>query len=531
MKPSTSSRRRPLRVAYARISQETNALSALDTTIEDFRRAHLLPAHVLRWAVHPRGIEAGGFLRNAELTGFVREARRVAPDIELVPLLSAWCIPSGPLTRECFEDLMARLLAGLRNAGDLDGVYLCLHGAMGVSGLDLPRESSPEGEIVRRVREVIGPDIPLAASIDLHANVTPLLVDNCTLLEAYRTNPHRDHVAVGARCARLLLQTIRGEIKPVLTWRSLPMILGASPTIDILEPLRSILKSARRMETLPGIVSTSVCMCHPWNDHPDIGWSVLVTADAQAPMALHRQETLADELADLCWRARHHLPVSFVSTKEAVEKARRASLRRRFGPCVFSDASDVVTAGAPGQNTVLIETLLKHAQGLTTYVPLRDDHTVAALWDHRVGATVHCTLGGHIDPERHPAIDVTATITQRRRGLRGQRVLVLSVGTIHIIVCEGPPLAVMPRFYRAAGLRIRDADLIIAKSFFPFLLYFLPYGRMFGFIRSQGVTNLDAAHAFASGGPVFPRDAVPYWMDIDRQRRGVAPVQGASTPA
>ncbi|TVR03525.1 MAG: M81 family peptidase [Deltaproteobacteria bacterium] len=512
-----------LRIAYARISQETNALSGLRTHLRDFEKAHLVPAHVLRWAVHPKGIEAHGFLRNAELTGFVREAKREAKRrglaLELVPLFSAWCVPSGPLTRACFEELVARLLEELRAAGPVDGVYLCLHGAMGVADLDLPTTSSPEGEIARQVRGLVGPGVTVAASLDLHANVTPALVEHVDVLEAYRTNPHRDHVAVGARTARLLVRTLAGEIRPVLTWRSLPMLLGASPTVDVVDPLRTVLRAARRMERLPGVLSASVCMCHPWNDHPELGWSVIVTADAATGEGPRRMEGLADELADLCWRTRDALPEAFVTAEEAIAKVRRATWRRRTGVCVFSDASDVVTAGAPGQNTVLLRTLLEQAQGLVTYVPLRDDDAVAELWDRREGETVEVILGGRLDPVRHPALPVRATLARRVRGIGRQRTLVLDVGTVRIIVSEGPPLAVMPRFFRAAGLRVRDADLIIAKSFFPFMLYFLPYARMVGFIRTVGVTDLDASHAFADGGPVHPRDRVTYWRETDRRRR------------
>ena len=514
------------RVAYARISQETNALSGLRTSLADFERQHFLAGEILRDAVAPGGDEAPGFLRNAELTGFVREAQRQArrreAALELVPLFSAWCIPSGPLTRACFEALATRLVAEAQAAGPLDGLYVCLHGAMGVDGLALPADSSPEGEIMRRLRDALGEGVVLGASLDLHANVTPTLVASSDVLEAYRTNPHRDHVATGARTADLLLRTMWGEIRPVHTWRSLPMILGASPTIDLARPLRPILRLARSMERLPGILSANLCMCHPWNRHPELGWSVLVSADALVPEGLARMEGCADQLADRCWQTRDKVPAAFVTPEEALQKVRRARFRRRFGPCVFSDASDVVTAGAPGENTHLLGALITQGEGLRIYVPFRDEVVVESLWGVAPGSRVKVMLGGRVSPELHPPLALDAQVERCVLGLGGQRQVVLLVGTLRIIVCEGPPLAVMPRFFREAGLRLRDADLIITKNFFPFLLYFLPYARMYGFIRTVGVTNLDAAHAFAEAGPVHPRDAVPYWREADRRRRGVS---------
>lgn len=516
---------RPWRVAYARLNQETNALSGLRTRLEDFERDHFLPASRLREAVKRRGVEAEGFLRNAELTGFVRGARRTAAaralSLELVPLFSAWCVPSGPLTPACFEGFLERIERELRDAGPLDAVYLCLHGAMGVADIDFGPQDSPEARIVARARSVVGEGVPIAVTLDLHANVTQGLMDATDILLAYRTNPHRDHVKIGSDAADLLLRTMLDEIRPVMTWRSLPMILGGGSTIDLLDPMRSVLRRARAMDRQPGILATSVCMCHPWNRHPELGWSVIVLADARTHEGLRAMHPLADELADLCWGVRHQLPTGFVSPREAIERVRRASLRRRIGVCVFSDASDVVTAGAPGENTVLIEELVEHAQGLVTYVPIRDDEAVAALWDLAPGTELDVELGGRTATPHSRAITVRARVAHRCHGLARQRNVILDVGTVRILVCEGPALAVAPRFFKEAGLDVFRADLIITKNFFPFLLYFLPYARMYGYIRTQGVTDMDAAWVFADGGDVHPRDEVACWRPTDRRRRAV----------
>jgi microcystin degradation protein MlrC len=515
------------RIAYARLSQETNALSGLPTRLEDFEKAHFLPAGRLREAVTRTGIEADGFLKNAELTGFVRGARRVARErhweVELVPLFSAWCVPSGPLTRACFASIVERLHDELQAAGPIDGLYLCLHGAMGVSDLPLDARSSPESEIVAAARAVLGDAVPVCVSLDLHANVTPALVDGADIIVAYRTNPHRDHVSVGVHAARLLLRTVVGEVRPVMTWRSLPMILGGGSTIDLLEPMRSILRRARTMEKLPGILSTSVCMCHPWNRHPELGWSVLVVADAHTTAGPAAMDALADELADRCWGARHQLPTSFVTPEQAIEKVRRASFRRKIGVCVFSDASDVVTAGAPGENTALIRALVDRAQGLVTYVPLRDDLATSQLWDVPDGTSLRVELGGRTGTPFADPVTLDVRVAHKRIGLGRQRNVVLDCGSVRIIVCEGPTLAVAPRFFREAGLDVLQADLIITKNFFPFLIYFLPYARMYGYIRTRGITDMDAAYEFADGGSVHPRDAVASWRPTDQRRRSRAP--------
>ncbi|MFI5300050.1 MAG: M81 family metallopeptidase, partial [Polyangiales bacterium] len=145
---------RPLRIAFGRIAQETNALSPVKTTLEDFQRAHLLEGEALLRACQVDAHEAEGFVKNAELSGFVRAARAATAKgthVETIPLVSAWAIPSGPLSRETYETLLTRTLDRLKHAGEVDGVMLCLHGAMGVEGV-----RDPESRIVETLSAATG---------------------------------------------------------------------------------------------------------------------------------------------------------------------------------------------------------------------------------------------------------------------------------------------------------------------------------------------------------------------------------------
>ncbi|HSD89910.1 MAG TPA: M81 family metallopeptidase, partial [Kofleriaceae bacterium] len=180
------------RIAYARIAQETNALSPVPTTLHDFEGSHYLEGDALLHAT-TEGPEVAGFFKRAELAGFMSAARARKADVEPVPLMSAWASSGGPLSKECFEELEARLVEKLRRAGNLDGMYLCLHGAMGAQGI-----SDPETRLVRAVRSVIG-GAPLVVSHDLHGNVTQARVDAVDALVAYQTNPHRDHAKIGRK--------------------------------------------------------------------------------------------------------------------------------------------------------------------------------------------------------------------------------------------------------------------------------------------------------------------------------------------
>ena len=213
--------KRALRIGFVRIAQETNGLSPLFTEVESFERTHFIEGAELlercgRWKA-----EAPGFTRNAELSGFVRAARKVGGgNVELVPLFSAWAVPGGPLSAKALEWFRARLVADLKAAGPLDGLFFSMHGAMTAEGHD-----EPEALFLEDCRTVLG-DAPIAISLDLHAQLTPALVDNATILAAYRTNPHRDHFQVGYRAGEMLTKTVLGTVNPTVGWRTLPMVLG-----------------------------------------------------------------------------------------------------------------------------------------------------------------------------------------------------------------------------------------------------------------------------------------------------------------
>jgi microcystin degradation protein MlrC len=498
-----------LRLAFGRINQETNALSPVKTTLADFKNTHYFEGAPLLAGCQKGVFEVPGMFKNAELSGFVQQAQQL-PRIELVPLLSAWAVPSGPLTNDCFMALTRALAESVRAAGPLDGVYLALHGAMGVDGV-----VEPEGEIVRAVREVVGDQIPVVVTLDLHGNVTRDFMQRCTAVLAYATNPHRDHRSLGARAARILVDTCRGAAKPTMAWRSLPMLLGGGTTLDFWPPLLQIFRRMRALEKSGDVLSASLLTVHPWNAHPELGWAVVVVTNGDQAKA----ERIADELAERAWGTRHQLPPAFVSAHEAIRQARAASLRRKLGVVVLADASDVVSAGAPGENTALLRTLLDEGQGLLSYVPLRDPAVIAELWDKPKGASVTVTLGGKLDRERSQPLTLNATLENKTQAHGVDRMVVLAVGTIRIVVVEGPALAIRPSFFALAGLSVWKADVIVVKNFFPFRMFFLPMARKTLYVRTQGVTDFDAAFVLDFAGPVHPRDPVNDWRDADRRRR------------
>jgi microcystin degradation protein MlrC len=364
--------------------------------------------------------------------------------------------------------------------------------------------------------------MPVAVSLDLHGLITNALVEQSTFIQGYQTNPHRDHAAVGARCARVLADTARGLIAPAMAWRSLPMILGGGNTVDFLTPLRPIFKRMKALERDDAVLGTTLMTVHPWNRHPEVGWATLVAVDTMKADAISLAEQAAVGLAQMAWDVRHQLPPTMRTPEDALERARRRTVLRKTGVVVISDASDVTSAGAPGENTALVKAFIE-ARDLRCFTTLRDPAVVDELFKakRRVGDDVDVILGGKLDRTRGQGLPVHARIERLASAHGIGRHTVLAVDNCRIVVVEGPAMAVKPLYYKEAGLNPWTADVVMVKNFFPFLLFFAPLMRDVIFVRTAGVTDFDAAFALDFAGPVHPRDRVEEWQSTDRRRRAL----------
>jgi len=335
------------------------------------------------------------------------------------------------------------------------------------------------------------------------------------ILCAYHTNPHRDHVSTGRRAGSLLIRTLRGEVKPVMAWRSLPMMLGGGSTLDFWPPLRGLFGRMRELAATPPLLDASVFTVHPFNDHPALGWSTVAIADGDEQAA----EAAVEELAEASWKVRKQLPPDFLDVGEAIRRARRSRLARRLGCVMFADTSDVVSAGAPGENTAILHALIEEGSDLRSYVPIPDAEVAAALEGTPEGSEVHVEVGGKLDPSRNAPLSLRGKL-RTHRNLHGyRRTAVVDVGKTSVVITEGPALAFQPALYKDLDLDPLRADVVVVKNYFPFLLYFLPYYRKVYFVKTKGVTDWDAVYPLEFDGPLWPRDEVSDWRERDALRR------------
>jgi len=482
--------------------------------MKDFRRLHHLAAGGLAEACGRWGQEVPGMIRNAELSGFCRAARSQGRGVvEPVPLVSSWAMPSGPLDARTCEALRDELLRHLRHVGELDGVFLSLHGAMRGQG----EWAEPEERFLAAVRAELGDDVPIAITLDLHGQLTPDKVDPVDILAGYRTNPHRDLARTGARAGELLIRTVRGQVRPVSAWRSLPLVLGGGYTIDFLKPMRPVFLRMKAMERDPRVLCVSLFMAHVWNDSPDLGWAVHVVTDDDPALA----ETLADELADRAWAERVHGPPRFLEPAETIAAVREARLARATGVVCVVDTSDVVGAGAAGENTNFLEALLKTGQGLTWYVPLRDAAAVDTLWSHAPGDEVVLAVGGCLDPARNPVLEIRGRLRRLTRTRYFGRAAVVDLGHVQLAVTELAPYTVKPAFYKDLGLNPWRADAVVVKTLFHYRIYYAAVARKHVPVRTHGSTDLYLFKSNAFRDPVYPLEPVEDWRPADRRRRDV----------
>jgi microcystin degradation protein MlrC len=499
---------KPLRIAYGRLFHEANAYSPIATTLADFERVHRIAGDELHEATTLRGTELKSFMPHAELTGF-RQAARLAGAVTCIPLESSMAVPGGKMARATFDTLADALLARLRDAlPGLDGAFLALHGSMQVEGLD----EAPEANLLRRVRALVGPDLKIAVSYDLHANLSEGLVAPVDVLIAYRRNPHWDLAPTGFRAGARLIKALRGEIRPVHAWRKLPMVLGGGTTIDFHAPMRAVFRDMRALEKDPRVVSASLFMVHPYTNAEHLGWAVHVSTDGDPALA----DRLVDELADRAWSVRNDpLPPMF-NPASAIDEARR-SRWRKLGPVTLVDVDDVVSAGAPGGNTRIIEALRDHGQDLVAYVPLHDPALVRELEGAPLGATRDVVLRG-TPGYGMPEVRLRATVAARAQTDFGE-VVRLDAGNLRVVVGSEAPLPIHPSFWRAVGLVPRDADVIVQKNFFHYRMFYLTTSFHHVPVVSEGATSLARVRDREYAIPMSPKAELDDWRPFDKALR------------
>jgi microcystin degradation protein MlrC len=485
------------KIAFAELHQETNSFSPILTTLREFKGFALYYGDEISDFLrrYQFGTQAQGFFNALEKEG--------NGEFTSVPLFTAWAFSGGPLQREVYDHFKTYLIEALLADPEIEGLYLSLHGAMGVEGM-----TDPETDLLQSLRAVKGKNFPIGVSFDLHANVTRGNVESATFILGYRTNPHRDHTRVGYRATHLLIRTLRGEVKPVMAFRKMPLLKGGGWGIDFIPPMRGIFRHMKKMEKRSGVLSVSNFWVHIWLDDPEMGWSTVVITDDNLPLA----QTFADELADKNWAVRNRKHPEPKTIDQAIAIALKARLRRKLGTVVFCDVSDIVGAGAPGENTWILKGLMEQCPDLISYVPVRDAESAAHAFEAGVGATVNLQIGGKLLPHLCPTIPYSGEVIHTIEGYWGKTAIVRFKG-VHVLLTELAFPGYFSEDYFSLGLNLWRADITVVKNLFPFRYRFLRYNRKTVNVATQGITSIDVHQLpyTCIPRPIFPLDAIESW--------------------
>ena len=370
------------RIAVAGFQHETNTFAPTLAGFTEFEEADCWP-----------GLLSGGEVIdvlsgvNISITGF-SDAATAAGGYEIIPLI--WCSaePSSYVTTDAFERIASLILDGIRDAGDLDGIYLDLHGAMVTQD-----HEDGEGELLRRIRELTGPDLPIAVSFDLHANVTPEIVNLASSLTIFRTYPHIDQAETGVR-AFTCLQHLLTEKQLYKAFRQVPFLVPLTSQHTGSTPCKPLYASLDQLVS-ETFVSADIAMGFPPADIFHSGPSIVAYAESQ-----EEADNVADGLLQSFLDAEDLFEDQLLSPEAAVAEAIDHT---GTGPVVIADAQDNPGAGASSDSTGLLNALVRgEAQGAVLAL-LDDAETALQAHEAGVGAEFSAFLGGKSGQDgQHP---------------------------------------------------------------------------------------------------------------------------------
>lgn len=435
-----------MRVFSGTLATETNTFAPMPTGLASFKDRAYYPSgqhpdHLTMfsgplWAARIRGKALGWQLHE----GLVTASQ-----------------PNGITTRAAYESLRDELLADLQRALPVDMVLLGLHGAMVAEGYD-----DCEGDLLARVRAIVGPDVVVGAELDPHNHLTEQMVDSADLLIAFKEYPHTDILERGLELVDLCAATVQGRIRPVAQVVDCEMIVLMHTTR---EPARSFVDRVTALEGRDGVLSISITHGFPWGDVPGMGTKMLVYTDGDAPKAQACARRLADELIGL----REQLNVTYPDLSTALDQALALD-----GPVILADSADNPGGGAAGDSTFVLAEIFRRGIKAVALGPLWDPTAVRIAFEAGAGAAIPLRIGGKVSPQSGQPLDVQCTIKALQRDLvmtalanskmaLGDAALI-EVDGVEIVLTTIRGQAVHTDLFTQLGCDLTGKKLIVVKS-------------------------------------------------------------------
>lgn len=436
-----------MRVFSAGLATETNTFSPLPTGMDAFQQCEFYPA-----GQHPDHMSLYG--------GQLWAARERGPreGWTLFEGLTSSAEPGGVTTRATYETLRDQMLDDLKAALPLDMVLLGLHGAMVAEGYD-----DCEGDIIARARQIVGPKAIIGVELDPHCHLTPMMIDNCNILLAYKEYPHTDVYECGVELVDLCTRIAKGEVKPVSSLADTGMIIFIRTTT---EPGLSIVSRMKEMEQQDKVLSVSIAQGFPWADVPEMGTRVIVYTDGDAELA----QRLARELADDLYAMRDEIAPAMPTIDEALDQA----LAEPAGPVVIADTADNAGGGSASDSTFFLQRMLERKIDNAALGPVWDPIAVQICFAAGQGASLPLRIGGKVGPASGQPVDVYCKVIGLKRNLvmTGLGGVPQPMGDCALVDCNGIAVllaswrsqAINTDLFSEIGCDLRNKRIVVVKS-------------------------------------------------------------------
>lgn len=455
-----------MRIAVGGIEHETCGFAAPSPTAETTTLMSV--ARSMKFGDELRSLGAA----NTIVDGLVRGVRETGH--ELVPLLWIDGNTSPPVTRESLESAIEDLLDRLRKAVPVDGVLLSLHGAFAADGVD-----DADGEVLSRVRELVGPTVPVMAVHDLHCNISPVMEQAANVMVVERTYPHIDMAERAMHAARIMARTVTGEVRPTMAVRYLPLLWSAARMIDAEPPMSDAVRKLQELDQRPGVVSASIGVGYQWIDNPTVGTSVIVVTDNDAALA----ERYANELAEWIWDRRSQWQRNPLPPESALAQGEQLGKY----PIVLAEQGDNTGGGAAGDATEMLRLFIERKLVPSAVLYMVDPEVAAQAVSAGVGAEMDVLLGGKSEPLVGPPVPMRVRVRAVSNGQftydgpmwagvvgeMGPSAWLEQDG-VHVVVISERHQPIDLAFCRSLGLDCRQMRYLAVKSTGHFRSGFAP---------------------------------------------------------
>lgn len=426
------------RIGIGGIAIESSTFSPLPATFDDF------------WIQRGEAIvDEYPYFENGTFEG--------RQDVTWLGTLKARALPGGPIDAESYATMKSELLQRLHEALPLDGFFFDIHGAMSVIGLD-----DAEGDLITAIRSLVGPECIISTGMDLHGNVTEVLVEHIDIFTAYREAPHIDAMERKAQAVRNLLKCLDEGIRPHRAWVRIPVGLPGERTSTFWEPGKTVYGKLKESDVVPGVLDASLWVGYVWADQPRNSATTVVTGTDPKAIAAE-----AEKIAHRYWDARtaFDFGVPVGDADWAIETA----LASATTPVVISDSGDNPTAGGAGDIPIMLQKLSSRPEfangektALIASVMNRD--AVLKAQEAGIGNEVTVVVGGVNDPINGFPLQITGTVVSLHdAGHYGGEMAVIKTGGVTLIVPSRRIQFPMPESFDFLGLDLPSFDIIVIK--------------------------------------------------------------------